>query len=276
MNSSVLLHKTYADTIARIWSGDIDINDGIKWATKQDEHLHSLRYEIGAPSLWYLAWYGLFVRSKSPTACIRANFMNPLVVWDVASFESSAVNLSRTDRTDRTDRPDRPDRPSYLDEATVAAMLNRKPLAHDELHRAQQLHIALTITRPMYTASRELNIAHSSSQIQRKWMPDPWIAHLCSHTFKHLVNQLLILERWKKGFVHNTLLLPRDSQRTEIKDAILSTSHNIIHPISHTSAHILNSEARSIWSGEIKDVISAWISFSNDSTLQAHTRTPQL
>jgi hypothetical protein len=270
MNSAVLIQKSYVDTIARIWSGDIDVPDGIQWAIQQDEHLHSLRYEIGAPSLWYITWFGLLIRSTSTTTpCFRLHYNNPSVVWDVATFESKHVHPNRRSDSKVAE-------PKYLDAITVAAMLRRKPFAHDELHRAQQLHIALTITRPMYTASRELNIAHSSSQIQRKWMPDPWIAHLCSDVFKHLVNQLLILERWKKGFIQNTLLLPRDSQRTEIKRAIRTMSHNIIYLVSHTSAHIINSDTHSMWYGPITDVISAWISLSRDTTLRSHTQTQQL
>lgn len=278
MDATVLVDKSRVQCVERIWAGDMTIDDGIKWAIDQNDDLESMRYEIGAPSLWYITWYSLYVRSNpNHPPSWDANFNNPLVVWNVALFEAlhlekrmgSPMGSQRSEASEAgTD--------DYLDRSTVTMMLERKPLAHDELHRAQQLHIALTITRQMSTASKELNIAHSSQQVQRKWIPDPWVAHLCADVFKHFVNQILILERWRPGFIHSTILFASDMQRAAIKAAISKTKQHIIHVSSHTSAHIIDSDFTSLWFGEIKDVASAWIALSSECILKERTRTQRL
>lgn len=262
--------------VCALWeSDDVDLVDVGHWSLRDCEVLMHLRHGLTAPSQWYLAWYRHRVLSGVAEESSESDARNPRTVYHVCAFEWSRrlelMGLSSAETGgDGT----------YLDKGLVDLILARKGLSHSERNRAQALHMALTITRPMWLSSMELGIAGSSSQMQRKWLPDAWLEHLVSDVFKYFVSQLLILERWTPGFISSSLVFARDIHLRRTVDAVCSLcggeDPRALCVISHEEAVILrglHGELVITWRGPIDLCVSAWIEFGSDLSLRERSRS---
>lgn len=238
----------------------------VRWAFQHSDQLQDMKYAIASPSMWYMVWYKLAQVAPDD----EKQYDNPYIVMKVAEYETQSIlQLWNQPIISRIIEH------TYMDKHFCERILSRKPFGHAELQRAQKLHIALSITRPMFMASKELKIANSMNQIQRKWLPDSWIAHLCAHVFKHFVNQILILERWNQGFVQKNIVFAHELHKKHVTEAMKEMhDNNMICIVSYEKAIIVKDANHVIWSGDINRAISAWIELSDLSHLRQQTRTP--
>ena len=111
------------------------------WAiqtTERSRNLTKLRTTSDSPSLWYLAWFKIWAHQTGVPDLNVIPFYNPFYILKVAKVETEAIvaqyRLNQTLKTiDYT----------QWDTSMVQMLLVRKPFSHQELHRAQQLHISL-------------------------------------------------------------------------------------------------------------------------------------
>ncbi len=248
------------------------------WSLDRASELLDVRYAMGCPSLWYMAWYLLSGEDMDVDDSVS---MNPLVVMRVCEFEWEQ-RLGEMHVSPMSEQAHDAHVCSYLDESMVSRMFARKGLNHQELTRAQKLHVAFSITRPMYLASKELGVDGSNSQMQRKWLPDVWVEHLVSNVFKLLVNQLLLLDRWFPDFISNNVVfaskLHTDSVRMALSAVSVGVDVRALCVISHSEAVILRPTGVDVpheilWRGPIGCAVSAWIAGSGDTALQNQTRS---
>ena len=260
--------------VLSLWDDDACVGPLVDdWYFRDCDVLLGLRHSLSAPSAWYLCWYRLWVLSECRHES-DDSARNPLVVYRVCAFEwrKRLELLSVASQRDSAG--------SYLGPELVNLVLARKGLSHSERVRAQSLHMALTITRPVWLASVELGVAGSSSQMQRKWFPDAWLEHLVSSVFKFFVSQLLVLERWSPGFISSNLVFSRDLHRAGVVAAICSVcggdDPRAICVVSHSEAVIfrgVNGELFVDWRGCINSCVSAWIEFGTDESLRERSRS---
>jgi len=249
--------------------------DSDHWSLKCSDVLLQMRHGLSAPSQWYLSWYRHRILSGVPEDPSESGARNPWTVYHVSEFEwSCRLGLMGLERAS-TDGSG-----VYLGRELVDLILVRKGLSHAERNRAQALHMSLTITRPMWLSSVELGVAGSSSQMQRKWLPDAWLEYLVSAVFKYFVSQLLILERWSPGFISSSLVFSRDIHLCRTVDAICSLcggdDPRAMCVISHEEAVILrgvNGELMITWRGPVDLCVSAWIEFGSDVSLRERSRS---
>lgn len=257
-----------------LWEQDLQSIGADHWSLTECEVLLQLRHSLTAPSQWYLAWCRL-ADTADTADTPEPDARNPWTVYHVAECEwSHRLRFMGVDEAPSVCEG------AYLDRPLVDLILARKGLSHSERNRAQALHMSLTITRPMWLSSLELGVAGSSSQMQRKWLPDAWLEYLVSDVFKYFVSQLLILERWSPGFISSNLVFSRDIHLRRTVDAICSLcggeDPRAICVISHEEAVILrgvHGELLITWRGPVHLCVSAWIEFGSDLSLRERSRS---
>ena len=262
-----IVNQNRAHKLRQIWdAATLATHETIQWAFEHSDQLQDMKYAIASPSMWYMVWYKL----AQVAADDEEHYDNPYIVMRVAEHEAQAIfKLWNQPIISRIIEH------TYMDTHFCERILSRKPFGHAELQRAQKLHIALSITRPMYMASKELKIANSMNQIQRKWLPDAWIAHLCANIFKHFVNQILILERWNEGFIQKNIVFPYELHKKHVTNAMKEMhGQHMICIVSYEEAVIVKNATDVVWNGNINQVISAWIELSDVPHLRRQTRTP--
>ena len=218
-----------------------------------------MRHKISQPSLWYIAWYKLYTRDTNDAPGLPGpHYYNPYYIFQVAKYETEQLKKSFTRNLMHIALQTGKLTPSGID-----IILAKKPFSHTELHRTQQLHTSLTITRPMFIASKELRIDHSHTQIQRKWIPDPWITYLVAHKNKHFVRQIIILDRFIHNFIQSHILFPKDIHKLNILNILNTPTNCVICIWSDTLAIIFGPNAEIIWEGPIDQAVQAWVQLSN-------------
>lgn len=266
--SEILTHERM-QRVRKYW--DPEVSNNVEtfrtFALSQSHALMKMKVNIGMPTVWYMAWYAL---SKGVgSVCGRnENYHNPHTVMCIANEEEKCV-INQWKYSLVTDDVVL----SYFCANTLTNVLNKKPLTHNELHRSQQLHIALTITRCVYTASVELGMNNSMSYMQRKWLPEPWVTYLCCEVFNTFVIKLLILERWVPGFIQKNLVFAKDLHEEDVLKNMNCIKYrrecgDIICVISHSKAMIVTHSYTLRWKGPVDHVISAWISLSQNAQIK--------
>tara|TARA_B110000211_G_C14078781_1_gene553487 strand:+ start:840 stop:1691 length:852 start_codon:yes stop_codon:yes gene_type:complete len=266
--SQIVLHE-HMQRVLKYWDPELSRNEETfrTFALSETHALVKMKVEVGTPTVWYMAWYALSKGVSMESGCDE-HYYNPYTVLSVAIEEEKCV-INQWKYPLVVDDV----LSSYCCGDTVRRVLSRKPLTHNELHRSQQLHTALTITRSIYMASVELGINNSMSYMQRKWIPEPWTTHLCCNVFKYFVIKLLILERWVPGFIQKNLVFAKDLHEMSILQNVNCIKYrrecgDIICVISYSEAMIIGHSYTLRWKGDLNLAISAWISLSQNVEIQ--------